>query len=197
MTRTLPKWPEPAVLFPPSMTGTVEFDHNEEPFSQASPFKVHHLLVVWNMIFLTFHTLGIVTPTDEAIFFQRGWNHQPDQYIHRFLYEHSQNCMKENVAGIPLFDVRCEREQGFWRIPLRSNPTDWVFSLKPIQWLWLWKIQQTPRAYPLPLNQSLGKGSFHLSVFSEKHGECSISVCSIHLTWKCSSSYMWILYVDI
>ena len=51
--------------------------------------------------------------------------------------------------------------------------------------------------YPLPLKESLGKDSFHLSVFSEEHGECSMTVCSIHLTWKCSSSYMWILFVDI
>ena len=34
-------------------------------------------LVVWNMAFMTFHILGIITPTDFHIF-QRGWNHQPD-----------------------------------------------------------------------------------------------------------------------
>ena len=32
------------------------------------------------MNFMTFHTLGIVTPTDEAIFFRGvGLNHQPDK----------------------------------------------------------------------------------------------------------------------
>ena len=32
-------------------------------------------LVVRNMIFMTFHVLGIIIPTDFHIF-QRGWNHQ-------------------------------------------------------------------------------------------------------------------------
>jgi hypothetical protein len=35
-------------------------------------------LVVWNMV-LSFHILGIIIPTDFHIF-QRGWNHQPDDY---------------------------------------------------------------------------------------------------------------------
>jgi hypothetical protein len=35
-------------------------------------------LVVWNMNFMTFHILGIVTPADFYIF-QRGCNHQPVQ----------------------------------------------------------------------------------------------------------------------
>jgi hypothetical protein len=38
-------------------------------------------LVVWNMAFMTFHILGIVTPTDELIFFRGVDNHQPDYYI--------------------------------------------------------------------------------------------------------------------
>ena len=37
-------------------------------------------LVVWNMIFLTFHMLGIIIPIDFHIF-QRGWNHQPVKHI--------------------------------------------------------------------------------------------------------------------
>ena len=36
-------------------------------------------LVVWNM-FLFFHRLGIIIPTDFHIF-QRGWNHQPDNVM--------------------------------------------------------------------------------------------------------------------
>ena len=39
-------------------------------------------LVVWNMIF--FHILGIIISTD--YFFQRGWNHQPDIYIYKYIY---------------------------------------------------------------------------------------------------------------
>ena len=30
--------------------------------------KEHHWLVVWNMNFMTFHILGIMTPTDFHIF---------------------------------------------------------------------------------------------------------------------------------
>jgi hypothetical protein len=37
-------------------------------------------LVVWNMAFMTFHILGIVTPTDELIFF-RGVGIPPTRYI--------------------------------------------------------------------------------------------------------------------
>ena len=38
-----------------------------------------HLLVVWNMNFMTFHSVGnVIIPTDELIFFRGvGWNHQP------------------------------------------------------------------------------------------------------------------------
>jgi hypothetical protein len=36
-------------------------------------------LVVWNMAFMTFHILGIVTPTDELIFF-RGVGQPPTRY---------------------------------------------------------------------------------------------------------------------
>ena len=41
-------------------------------------------LVVWNMAFMTFHSVGnFIIPTDELIFFRGvGWNHQPDG-IHR------------------------------------------------------------------------------------------------------------------
>jgi hypothetical protein len=39
-------------------------------------------LVVWNMNFMTFHILGIISPFDFHMF-QRGWNHQPVYiYIH-------------------------------------------------------------------------------------------------------------------
>jgi hypothetical protein len=31
---------------------------------------IYNWLVVWNMNFMTFHILGIVTPTDELIFFR-------------------------------------------------------------------------------------------------------------------------------
>ena len=40
----------------------------------------HQWLVVWNIIFLTFHSVGnVIIPTDFHIF-QRDWNHQPDQW---------------------------------------------------------------------------------------------------------------------
>jgi hypothetical protein len=38
---------------------------------------IYNRLVLWNMTLMTFHILGIVTPTDFHIF-QRGWSHQPD-----------------------------------------------------------------------------------------------------------------------
>ena len=37
---------------------------------------IKNWLVVWNIFY--FHILGIIIPTDELIFFQRGWNHQPE-----------------------------------------------------------------------------------------------------------------------
>ena len=42
----------------------------------SSELPVNFWLVVWNMNFLTFHMLGIVTPTDQLIFF-RGVGQPP------------------------------------------------------------------------------------------------------------------------
>ena len=44
-------------------------------------------LVVWNMIFMTFHMLGRMLPTDFHIF-QRGWNHQAVVYWYAFFASH-------------------------------------------------------------------------------------------------------------
>ena len=39
-------------------------------------------LVVWNMVFMIFHILGIIIPINFHIF-QRGWNHQPDLVLQK------------------------------------------------------------------------------------------------------------------
>ena len=39
-------------------------------------------LVVWNMVFMIFHILGIIIPINFYMF-QRGWNHQPDLVLQK------------------------------------------------------------------------------------------------------------------
>ena len=39
-------------------------------------------LVVWNMNFMTCHSVGNNDPNWRTHIFQRGWNHQPDIYIY-------------------------------------------------------------------------------------------------------------------
>jgi hypothetical protein len=43
-------------------------------------------LVVWNMNFMTCHSVGNNDPNWRTHIFQRGWNHQPDIYIYIYIY---------------------------------------------------------------------------------------------------------------
>ena len=48
-------------------------------------------LAVWNMNFMTFHILGIISPFDFHMF-QRGWNHQPVYIIYiYYIYTYTYN----------------------------------------------------------------------------------------------------------
>ena len=58
------------------------------------PFRLHDLLVVWNMFYF-FHILGIMIPADELIFFRGvAKNHQPDEQVrHSSIHQfHNKQC---------------------------------------------------------------------------------------------------------
>ena len=81
---------------------------------------IYDWLVVWNIWILTFHVLGIITPTDEVIFFQRGSNHQPDDIINH------------NTMGFE---------------PQKTWISRWVFNPKPEPGeYWHFKVPISPRA---------------------------------------------------
>jgi hypothetical protein len=90
-------------------------------------------LVVWNMIFLTFHILGIRWTTDFHIF-QRGWNHQPDIYI--YIAEKKWYFKFRNVWAI-------------WYIEIKDM---WCYVVVPKIDLWVPSVEATVVFLTSPLN---------------------------------------------
>jgi hypothetical protein len=58
--------------------------HAMQRFVIFPQMDLHDWLVVWNMNFMTFHSVGnVIIPTDEVIFFKEvGLNHQADDIKH-------------------------------------------------------------------------------------------------------------------